>query len=57
MADGWEPAHGCNPAIDDSAGDIDGDGYTNIEEYLHYLAGIADTYLPPSVPTELRIVP
>lgn len=38
MADTWELANGLNSSINDSAGDKDGDGYTNIEEYLHFLA-------------------
>jgi subtilisin family serine protease len=33
MADDWEIANGLNPAVDDSAGDLDGDGYTNFQEY------------------------
>jgi hypothetical protein len=38
MPDAWEKAHGLNP--DDPAdrnGDRDGDGYTNLEEYLNSL--------------------
>lgn len=38
MADSWELANGLNISINDSAADKDGDGYTNIEEYLHFLA-------------------
>jgi len=38
MADVWETANGFNTSSNDSAGDADGDGYTNIEEYLHQLA-------------------
>ncbi|MBW2489166.1 MAG: hypothetical protein JRE72_17220, partial [Deltaproteobacteria bacterium] len=33
MADDWEIANGLNPAVNDSAGDPDGDGYTNFQEY------------------------
>jgi subtilisin family serine protease len=33
MADAWEADYGLNTLIDDSAGDPDGDGYTNLEEY------------------------
>ena len=33
MADDWETANGLNPLLDDSAGDPDGDGYTNFQEY------------------------
>lgn len=36
MPDDWETAQGLNPATADDAGDDDADGYTNIEEYLHY---------------------
>ena len=39
MADAWELVNGLNINVDDSALDADGDGYTNIEVYLYYLAG------------------
>jgi len=35
MPDVWEIEKGLNPDLDDSSGDQDGDGYTNIEEYLN----------------------
>ncbi len=35
MPDDWETARGLNPDVDDSAGDRDSDGYTNIEEYIN----------------------
>ncbi len=39
MPDDWETARGLNPAdASDSALDRDGDGYTNIEEYINGLA-------------------
>ncbi|MSM38718.1 MAG: hypothetical protein GJT30_03730 [Geobacter sp.] len=38
MPDTWETAHGLNNSINDSAADRDGDGYTNIEEYINSLA-------------------
>jgi len=38
MADSWEIANGFNVGVNDSALDGDNDGYTNIEEYLHFLA-------------------
>ena len=38
MPDDWERAHGLNPNRDDSAADRNGNGYTNIEEYLNALA-------------------
>jgi hypothetical protein len=34
MGDAWETDNGLDPARDDSAEDADGDGFTNIEEYL-----------------------
>ena len=37
MADHWETSTFGNLSQTDS-GDLDGDGYTNIEEYLHYLS-------------------
>ena len=39
MPDSWEISLGLNPNTDDSAQDRDGDGYSNIEEYLNGLAG------------------
>lgn len=35
MPDAWEEANGLNPGVDDGAQDVDGDGYTNLEEYLN----------------------
>lgn len=35
MPDAWEKANGLNPKKDDSAGDINGNGYTNIEDYIN----------------------
>jgi pectate lyase len=37
MPDAWETAQGLDPGNDDSAADRDGDGYTNIEEYINGL--------------------
>lgn len=37
MPDNWEIANGFNPSVDDSSGDADGDGYTNIEEFLNMI--------------------
>lgn len=33
MPDAWELAHGLNPAANDAAADLDGDGLSNYEEY------------------------
>jgi hypothetical protein len=39
MPDDWEKTMGFNPRDGtDASADQDGDGYTNIEEYLHELA-------------------
>lgn len=38
MPDAWERDHGTNPTRADDAGDADGDGYTNLEGYLHWAA-------------------
>ena len=36
MPDAWEKEHGLNPAqASDNRLDADGDGYTNVEEYLN----------------------
>jgi hypothetical protein len=36
MPDNWETKHGLNPtSAGDGALDTDGDGYTNVEEYLN----------------------
>ena len=38
MPDDWESAMGLDPnGAADGNGDLDGDGYTNIEEYSHSL--------------------
>ena len=34
MPDAWELSHGLNPTAPDNNGDRDGNGYTNLEEYL-----------------------
>ena len=38
MADTWELSYGIDTTNNDSSLDKDNDGYTNIEEYLHYLS-------------------
>ena len=38
MPDSWESSHGLNPMDEsDGTGDMNGDGYTNIEEYINGL--------------------
>lgn len=34
MSDSWESAHGSDPAVADSWGDHDGDGWSNLEQFL-----------------------
>ena len=34
LPDAWEIAHGLNPFVNDAAGDLDGDGISNLAEYL-----------------------
>jgi pectate lyase len=50
MADSWESTNGMNVGTDDSAGDKNGDGYTNIEAYLNFLAADVDV-VRPNAPT------
>ena len=55
MADSWEALQeGINPGLNDSNGDADNDGYTNIEEYLHYLSSKSYTFNPECMPMELN---
>jgi len=37
MPDAWEVAHGLDPALADGATDRDGDGFTNLEDWLNSL--------------------
>jgi hypothetical protein len=55
MDDAWEIANGLNPALNDRDGDKDGDGLTNIREYLLGLrADKASTY-DDGIPDGLRV--
>jgi pectate lyase len=38
MPDAWEASHGLNPNAADNNADADGDGYTNLEEYINEIA-------------------
>lgn len=33
MPDGWEVSNSLDPLVEDSAGDLDGDGLSNLEEF------------------------
>ncbi len=48
MPDSWETSKGLNNSSNDSASDRDSDGYTNIEEYINYMAGDYDVVRPRS---------
>lgn len=39
MPDEWEKSLGLDPLLDDGTDDKDGDGYSNLEEYLNQLVG------------------
>lgn len=41
MPDAWEAATGTDPAVADANGDVNSDGYTNLEEYLNGLVPAA----------------
>lgn len=42
MDDSWERTHGMIVGVKDDAGDVNNDGYTNIEEYVNCLVGEGD---------------
>lgn len=47
MADSWETSRGLNPNVADNNGDDDSDGYTNLEEFLHFMANDTNVVVPP----------
>ncbi|MCA1809210.1 MAG: hypothetical protein LC725_07160 [Lentisphaerae bacterium] len=49
IPDSWKKQHGLDPLADDSRNDLDGDGFTVLEEYLHG----ADPGDPESHPSPL----
>lgn len=54
MPDAWETKYGFNPnSAADGSQDTDGDGYTNVEEFLN--GGSPDT-TPPLAPTGVRVL-
>lgn len=58
MSDEWEATRGLNPNVADDTGDDDRDGYTNIEEYLHYRSDIlinGEDDMAPLAPTNFQI--
>jgi pectate lyase len=55
MPDAWETSHGLNPSdATDGNKDADGDGYTNVEQYLNGLIPVAGTAV--AAPKNLRPV-
>lgn len=53
MPDTWESTHGLSTSVADQNSDRDGDGYTNIEEYLGCLVGEFNTCTAPEEPATL----
>jgi len=51
MPDTWEQGYGFNPNSPDSSADIDGDGYTNIEEYFNGTNPLDSILVPSATPT------
>jgi pectate lyase len=49
MPNSWETARGLNPNLNDSAQDSNGDGYTNIEEYINSLVQPVNPTLTPTL--------
>ncbi|MDW7979851.1 MAG: hypothetical protein RMH97_04720, partial [Verrucomicrobiales bacterium] len=55
MPDFWELAVGSDPRRPDNNADPDGDGYTNLEDYLNWLAG-PHAVTGSNTPTEIDLV-
>lgn len=51
MPDKWEKANGTDPDKADANGDADGNGYTNIEDYVNSLAHKSDYIMYPQAVT------
>lgn len=48
MPDEWEKANGTDPNVNDAMADSDGNGYSNIEDYINSLAKKADYLMYPT---------
>ncbi|MCD5382411.1 MAG: hypothetical protein LR017_03850 [Candidatus Pacebacteria bacterium] len=55
MPDAWETVRGLDMHVYDAAGDPDGNGYTNIEEYVFELAGLMQS--APAQPVTVSGLP
>jgi hypothetical protein len=49
MPNWWETANGTNPNADDHLGDVNSDGYTNLENYLDFASYDATVPEPTSL--------
>ena len=49
MPDAWEVDHGLNPIVNDAIADLDGDGLSNLNEYL--------THRNPNDPADAKALP
>lgn len=56
MADAYEKANGLNRYVDDAGDDLDGDGWTNYEEYLHGSAP-NNSASKPALPVIEQVIP
>ncbi|MFO1530308.1 MAG: autotransporter-associated beta strand repeat-containing protein [Kiritimatiellia bacterium] len=54
MPDDWETCAGMNAGVADNNGDLDGDGYTNLEEYLDWAAA-PHAFTPVGVAVDLDL--
>lgn len=55
MPNAWENTNGTNPAVADNNGDANGNGYTNLEDYLNSLVPAFDSTAPDATGTNLGI--
>lgn len=53
MPDSWESTNGTNPSVSDANGDVNGDGYTNIEKYINSFFTTNGSPPPPPPPSSL----
>ncbi|MFA6134057.1 MAG: choice-of-anchor D domain-containing protein [Phycisphaerae bacterium] len=56
MPDSWETWYGTTPTVADNNGDLDGDGYTNLEAYLQYRVDPNSIVPPGSLVPEVTVL-